>query len=69
MRYIRSLLSELLGLFVDDGHLAVLSLFLFFVVSGLVKLLGVPALLGASLLLIGNLAILCWSAYRATVRP
>ena len=65
MTFIRSMVSELFGLFVDDGSLALLTLFLIGVVTALVKLASMPALAGAALLLAGCLAILCFSVYRA----
>ena len=68
MTFIRGLFAELLGLFVDDGSLAILSLCLVAVVTALVKLIGVPALLGAALLIVGSLTILSWSVHRATLR-
>jgi len=60
--------AEILGLFIDDGNLAVLSLLLVAVVTGLVKLIGLPPLWGGVLLLVGCLAILAESARRATLR-
>ena len=68
MTFIRGLFAELLGLFVDDGSLAILSLCLVAVVTLLIKVLGVPALLGVAFLVVGSLTILSWSVYRATVR-
>ena len=68
MTFIRGLFAELFGLFVDDGSLAILSLCLVAVVAALVKLTGLPALLGAALLILGSLTILSWSVYRATAR-
>lgn len=65
MKFLKALFSELFGLFVDDGNLAVLSLVLIAVVAGLVKLLAVPALLSAALLLVGCLVILALSVQRA----
>jgi hypothetical protein len=60
--------AEILGLFVDDGNLAILSLLLVAVVTGLVKLIGLPPLWGGLLLLVGCLAILAESARRGSRR-
>ena len=68
MRFLNALFSELFGLFVEDGRLAVLSLALIAAVTVLVKLLAVPALAAAALLLVGCLAILAFSVYRAARR-
>jgi hypothetical protein len=62
---LRAIVAEVLGLFIDDGNLALLSLFLVAVVTGLIKLLGLPPLWGGVLLLAGCLAILAESALRA----
>jgi len=64
VRFIQLCAKEVLGLFVDDGSLALLSLFLIAVTAALVKLLGLPGLLGGGLLLLGALAILCHSVVR-----
>jgi len=68
MKFLNALFSELFGLFVEDGRLAVLSLALIAAVTVLVKLLAVPALAAAALLLGGCLAILALSVYRAARR-
>ncbi|MER9616743.1 hypothetical protein [Mesorhizobium sp. M0207] len=52
-------------MFVDDGSLALLALVLLAVIAAAVKLLALPPLLGAALLLIGCLAILLHSVRRA----
>jgi hypothetical protein len=68
MSFIRSLGTELWGLFVDDGNLAILSLVLIGVLTVAVKLLALPALPAGMALLIGCLIILGTSVYRATRR-
>ena len=65
MSFIREFLAETVGLFIDDGALAILSIVLIAVVTALVLLLGVPALWGGILLLAGCVAILAWSVLRA----
>ena len=65
MRLVRLVYAEILGLFVDDGSLALLSLLLVAGVTGLVKLAGLPPLWGGVLLLAGCAAILAESALRA----
>lgn len=68
MNLIKLISAEILGLFIDDGNLAVLSLLLVAVVTGLVKLVGLPPLWGGVLLLVGCLAILAESARRGSRR-
>jgi hypothetical protein len=68
MKFVRLCVNELLGLFVDDGSLALLSLVLIAATAALVKLLGLPGLFGAGLLLFGALAILCHSVVRGVRR-
>ena len=57
--------SELVGMFIDDGALALLALVLVAVVTVLVKLFALPGLWGALVLLVGCLAILADSVRRA----
>ncbi|MDL2400364.1 hypothetical protein [Rhizobium mayense] len=68
MNVIRIAISELIGMFVDDGSLAAFSLILVIVVAGAVKLLALPPLIGGLLLLLGCLAILVYSVRRAVKR-
>ncbi|MGY5808092.1 hypothetical protein ACXHXG_10285 [Rhizobium sp. LEGMi198b] len=68
MNIIRIALSELIGMFIDDGSLAAFSLILVIVVAGAVKLLALPPLIGGLLLLLGCLAILLYSVRRAVKR-
>jgi hypothetical protein len=64
MNLIKSILKELLSLFVDDGNLALQVLALVLVVAGLVKGLGLHPLAGGGLLLAGCLLILTFSLRR-----
>ncbi len=66
MNMLKTVLEEVLGLFVDDGMLAVLCVVLIAVVTGAILLLGLPGLWGGALLLVGCIAILAWSVVRAT---
>lgn len=70
MSVIRLIGREFLGMFVDDGNLALLALVLVALVlvaavASAVKLLALPPLLGGALLLVGCLAILLQSVRRA----
>lgn len=65
MRVLRLICSEVVGMFIDDGNLALLSLILIAAVAGLVELAGLPALWGALALLVGCLLILADSVRRA----
>ncbi|PBC06531.1 hypothetical protein [Mesorhizobium sp. WSM3859] len=62
---IRLVFKELVGMFVDDGNLALLALVLIALVTAAVKVLGLPPLIGGLLLLTGCLAILLESTRRA----
>ncbi len=66
MNLIRSILSELVGLFVDDGRLALQATVLVGAVALLVKAAGLPPLAGAVALIAGCLAILGLSLWRKT---
>lgn len=68
MSFLREFLEEAIGLFIDDGALAVLCVALIALVSALVMLLGFSALWGGILLLAGCIAILAWSVLRAAGR-
>jgi hypothetical protein len=68
MSVIRLVLKELVGMFVDDGNLALLALILVGLVTAAVKLLSLPPLAGGLLLLAGCLAILLESTRRAARR-
>jgi len=65
MTVIRLVFKELVGMFVDDGSLALLALILIALVTAAVKLLALPPLIGGLLLLAGCLAILLQSVRRA----
>jgi hypothetical protein len=68
MNVIRIAISELIGMFVDDGSLAALSLLLILAVTVAIKLAALPPLVGGVLLLLGCLAILAYSVGRAVKR-
>ena len=65
MNTLKSILEEVVGLFIDDGMLALLCVVLIALVTGAVLLLGLPSLWGGTLLLVGCIAILAWSVARA----
>ena len=64
MRLIPAIVTELFGLFVDDGALALQVLGLVGAVTAWVKLGGLAPLLGAGLLVIGCIGILIASVLR-----
>ncbi|RWA78609.1 hypothetical protein [Mesorhizobium sp.] len=64
MKIIRFVLKELVGMFVDDGSLALLALILIALITAAVKLLALPPLAGGVLILAGCLAILLESTRR-----
>ena len=66
MNIVRLATKELIGMFVDDGNLALLALLLVAAITAAVKFLALPPLFGGVLLLIGCLAILAQSVRRAT---
>ncbi|MGV1789458.1 hypothetical protein [Rhizobium sp. A37_96] len=68
MTVLRIILSELIGMFIDDGSLAIFSLILILAIAGAVEFLAMPPLAGALLLLLGCLAILLYSVRRAVKR-
>jgi Flp pilus assembly protein TadB len=65
MNALRTAFAELVGLFIDDGALALAVLVLVGVVAAAVRWAGLPALTGGVLLLAGCLAILAESLHRA----
>jgi hypothetical protein len=65
---LRSIVTEFISLFIDDGALALLVAILIGIIAAAVKLLGLPAFYGALLLLIGSIAILADSLRRAARR-
>ncbi|CAN7369032.1 hypothetical protein LJR251_002171 [Rhizobium rhizogenes] len=68
MSILRIALSELIGMFIDDGSLATLCLILVLAIAGAVEFLSLPPLAGGVLLLAGCLAILVHSVLRAVKR-
>lgn len=64
MTFFLSVFKELVGLFVDDGNLALQVVGLIAAVTLLVKGLALPGLWGGGLLLLGCLAILTLSLRR-----
>ena len=64
MTMIRLVFKELVGMFVDDGSLALLALILIALIAAAVKVLSLPPLIGGLLLLVGCMAILLESARR-----
>jgi hypothetical protein len=62
---LRTALTEFIGLFIDDGSLALFSVILIAAVTAAVKLLGLPPFDGAVLLLVGCIVILADSVRRA----
>lgn len=65
MTFIHTAITEFLGLFVDDGALAILTLLLIAAVTVLIELVALPPLAGGALLFIGSVAILAESTSRA----
>lgn len=65
MTILRTIYGEIVGMFIDDGALALLSLVLIALVAGLVELAGLPALVGALALLVGCVLVLVDSVRRA----
>ncbi|MBB3287837.1 MULTISPECIES: hypothetical protein [Rhizobium] len=68
MTILRIALSELIGMFIDDGSLATLCLILILLIAGAVEILAFPPLAGGLLLLVGCLTILFYSVRRAVKR-
>ncbi len=68
MMLLRMIWGELVGLFVDDGALALQVVVLIAAVTVAVKLLGLAPLLAAALVLVGCLAILGFSLQRAKAK-
>jgi len=66
MTLLKLIWQETLGMFVDDGALALQAVILIGAVAGGIKLLALPPLWGAALLLAGCLAALGLSLWRKT---
>jgi len=64
MSLLKTIWDETLGMFVDDGALALQAVILIAAVAGAVKLLGLSPLLGGALLLVGCVAVLTLSLMR-----
>jgi len=64
MTVIRAALAELIGMFIDDGQLALMLVALIAIVTLLVKLAGIGGLAGGLLLLAGAIGLLIESVYR-----
>jgi hypothetical protein len=64
MTAVRAALAELVGLFIDDGTLALRIVALIVVVTLAVKIAWIGALSGGLLLLAGSIALLVESVYR-----
>jgi len=65
MNAIRTALREFWGLFVDDGSLALFVVVLIALVTAAVKEAGLPPLWGGAALVVGCVALLVESLYRA----
>jgi hypothetical protein len=68
MNTLRLILKEFIGMFIDDGSLALLMLVLIALVAAAVEFFALPPLLGGVVLLIGCIAILADSVWRAAGR-
>jgi thiamine transporter ThiT len=68
MNIVRAILSELVGMFVDDENLAIHAIALIAAVALAVKLASLPPLFGGLLLLVGCIAILLDSIRRGARR-
>lgn len=66
MTLLKLIWGEVLGMFVDDGALALQAALLIVAVAAGVKLLGLPPLAGGVLLLVGCLIALALSLLRKT---
>ena len=68
MTVIRAAIAELIGMFIDDGQLALTLVALIAVVTLLVKFAGIGGLAGSLLLLAGAIGLLVESVYRGARR-
>ena len=64
MTVLRAAIAELIGMFIDDGQLALTLVALIAVVTLLVKFAGIGGLAGGLLLLAGAIGLLVESVYR-----
>ena len=68
MRTLSLIVKEVVGMFIDDGALALLSVLLIAAITAAVKLTSMSPLAGSVVLLVGCLAILVESVRRAARR-
>lgn len=68
MTVLRSIIAELVGMFVDDENLAIYAVILIAAVTAAVRYAGLPPLAGGVLLLIGCMLILADSLRRGARR-
>lgn len=68
MNVLSLIAKEVVGMFIDDGALALFAMLLVAAITGAVKLAVLPPLAGAMVLLVGCLAILFESVRRAAGR-
>jgi hypothetical protein len=64
MTALRAAITELIGMFIDDGQLALTLVALIAIVTLLVKFAGIGGLAGGLLLLAGAIGLLVESVYR-----
>ena len=64
MTVLRAAIAELVGMFIDDGQLALTLVALIAIVTLLVKIAGIGGLAGGLLLLAGAIGLLVESVYR-----
>ena len=64
MTALRAAIAELVGMFIDDGQLALTLVALIAIVTLLVKIAGIGGLAGGLLLLAGAIGLLVESVYR-----
>ena len=64
MKILQIIWEELIGMFIDDGALALFALVLIACITVAVKFAGLDPLIGGGLLLLGYLAILTESVHR-----
>ncbi len=68
MKILLIIWEEFIGMFIDDGALALFALALIAVVAVAVKFAGLDPLVGGALLVLGYLAILAESVHRFAVK-
>ena len=68
MRLLRIIYDEVVGMFLDDGRLALSALIVVLIAAALGKLAHVPGAWLATLLVVGTLAVLVESVLRAARR-